>query len=85
MVWYTSLFKNIPQLVMIHTIKGCSIVNEAEVDIFGGNPLAISMIQSMLAIWSLVLLPFLTTGHHFHLVQPIHSFCMYMYLIANFF
>ena len=50
MVWYTSGFKNIPQLVMIHTIKGCSIVNEAEVDIFGGNPLAFSMIQSMLAI-----------------------------------
>ena len=26
------LFKNIPQFVVIHTIKGFSIVNEAEID-----------------------------------------------------
>ena len=34
MVWYSHLLKNFPQFVMIHTIKGFSIVNEAEVDIF---------------------------------------------------
>ena len=34
MVWYSHLFKNIPQFVLIHTVKGCSIVNEAEVDVF---------------------------------------------------
>ena len=34
MVWYSPLLKNIPQFVVIHTIKGFSIVNEAEVDIF---------------------------------------------------
>ena len=33
-VWYFHLFKNVPQFVAIHTIKGSSIVNEAEVDIF---------------------------------------------------
>ena len=33
-VWYFHLFKNVPQFVVIHTIKGSSIVNEAEVDIF---------------------------------------------------
>ena len=33
-VWYSHLFKNFPQLVVIHTIKGFSIVNEAEVDVF---------------------------------------------------
>ena len=34
MVWYSHLFKNFPQFVVIHTVKGFSIVNEAEVDIF---------------------------------------------------
>ena len=33
-VWYSHLFKNFPQLVVIHTVKGFSIVNEAEIDIF---------------------------------------------------
>ena len=57
-VWYSHLFKNFPQFVVIHTVKACSIVNEAEVDVFW-NSLAFSMIQHMLAIWSLVPLPFL--------------------------
>ena len=34
MVQYSHLFKNFPQLVMIHTVKGFSVVNEAKVDIF---------------------------------------------------
>ena len=50
--------KNFPQFVVIHTVKGFSIVNEAEVDVFLDS-LALSMIQQMLAIWSLVPLPFL--------------------------
>ena len=33
MVWYSHLFKSLPQFVMIYTVKGFSIVNEAEVDI----------------------------------------------------
>ena len=33
-VWYSHLFKNFPQFVVIHIIKGFGIVNEAEVDIF---------------------------------------------------
>ena len=33
-VWYSHLLKNFPQLVVIHTVKGVSIVNEAEVDVF---------------------------------------------------
>ena len=31
MVWYSHLFKNFPQFVVIHTVKGFSIVNEADV------------------------------------------------------
>ena len=34
MVWYSHLLKNFPQFVVIHSVKGFSIVNEAEVDIF---------------------------------------------------
>ena len=34
MVWYTHLLKNFPQFVVIHTVKGFNIVNEAEVDAF---------------------------------------------------
>ena len=33
-VWYSHLFQNFPQFVVIHTVKGFSIVNEAEGDIF---------------------------------------------------
>ena len=32
-VWYSHLLKNFPQFVVIHTVKGFSIVNEAEIDI----------------------------------------------------
>ena len=34
MVWYAHLFKNFPQFVVIHTVKGFGIVNKAEVDVF---------------------------------------------------
>ena len=33
MVWYSNFFKNFSQFVVIHTIKGVDIVNEAEVDV----------------------------------------------------
>ena len=33
-VWYSHLFKSFPQSVVIHTVKGESVVNEAEVDVF---------------------------------------------------
>ena len=33
-VWYFHLFKNFPQFVVIHIVKGFSTVNEAEVDAF---------------------------------------------------
>ena len=53
-VWYSHLFKNFPQFVVIYTVKGL-----AEVNFFLFNSLAFSMIQRMLAVWSLVPLPFL--------------------------
>ena len=33
-VWYSHLFKNFPQFVVVHIVKSFIIVNEAEVDIF---------------------------------------------------
>ena len=33
-VWYSHLVQNFPQLTVIHTVKGFSIVNEADVDVF---------------------------------------------------
>ena len=34
MVRYSQLFKNFPQFVVIHRVKGFGIVNKAEVDVF---------------------------------------------------
>ena len=33
-VWYSLLFQNFPEYVVIHTVKGFGIVNKAEVDVF---------------------------------------------------
>ena len=33
-VWYSHLFKNFPQFVVSHTVKGFSVVNEAEIHVF---------------------------------------------------
>ena len=61
-VWYSHLFQNFPQFIVIHTVKGFGIVDKAEIEfLFFWNSLAFSMIQGMLAIWSLVPLPFLKT------------------------
>ena len=57
-VCYSHLFQNFLQFVVIHTVKGFGIVNKAKVDFFW-NSCAFSVIQQMLATWSLVLLPFL--------------------------
>ena len=34
MVWYSYLFQNFPQFIVIHTVKGFGIVNKAEADVF---------------------------------------------------
>ena len=33
-VWYSHLFQNFPQFIVVHTVKGFVIVNKAEVDVF---------------------------------------------------
>ena len=57
-VWYSHLLQNFPQFIVIHTIEGFGVVNKAEIDVF----LELSCFFDdpvMLAIWSLVPLPFL--------------------------
>ena len=34
MVWYSHLFQNFPQFIVIHTVKGFGIVNKAKIDVF---------------------------------------------------
>ena len=34
MVWYSNIFKNCPEFVVIDTVKGFGIVNKVEVDVF---------------------------------------------------
>ena len=34
MVWYSHIFQNFPQFVVIHTVKGFGIVNKEEIDVF---------------------------------------------------
>ena len=34
MFWYSHLFQNFPQFVVIYTVKGFGVVNKAEVDVF---------------------------------------------------
>ena len=34
MMWYSHLFQNFPQFIVIHTVKGFGIVNKAEIDVF---------------------------------------------------
>ena len=33
-VWYSHLFQNFPQFIVIHTVKGFDIVDKAEIDVF---------------------------------------------------
>ena len=33
-VWYSHLFQNFPQFMVINTVKGFGIVNKAEIDVF---------------------------------------------------
>ena len=34
MVWYSHLFQNFPQFIVIHTVKDFGTVNKAEIDVF---------------------------------------------------
>ena len=58
-LWYPHLFKNFPQFVVIHTVKGLIVTESVNNQcsffffFFSWNALAFSMIQQMLAFWPL--------------------------------
>ena len=58
MVWDSHLFKNFPQFVVIHTVEGFNVVNEAAVDVFM-EFFSFFCDPTDVAIWSLVPLLFL--------------------------
>ena len=76
MVWYSHLFQNCPQFIVIHTIKGFGIVNKAEIDVFlelscffddpmdVGNLISVSSTfsKSSLNIWKLTVHILLNPG-----------------------
>ena len=76
MVWYAHLFKNFPQFVVIHAVKGFDIVNKAEIDVFlelscffddptdVGNliPVSFALPKSRLNIWKFMVHVLLKLG-----------------------
>ena len=50
-VWYSHLFQNFPQFIVIHTVKALAYSIQQKY-IFSWNYLAFLMVQQMLAIWS---------------------------------
>ena len=34
MVWYSHLFQNVPQFIVIHAVKGFGTVNKAKIDVY---------------------------------------------------
>ena len=68
MVWYSHLFQNFPQFIVVHIVKGFGIVKKAEVDVFlelscfFDDPTDVGYLisdastfsKSMLNIWSLI-------------------------------
>ena len=57
-VWNSHLFKKCPQIVVIHTVKGFSVVSEAEADVFLEFPYVFCDPMTV-GSWSRVPLPFL--------------------------
>ena len=49
-VWYSHLFQNFPQFIVIHTDKGFGVINKGEVDVFFWYSFVFLVIQVMLAI-----------------------------------
>ena len=83
MLWYSHLFQNFPQFVVIHTAKGFGIIDTAEVDVFlefscffddsedVGNLISVSpdFLKSSLNIWKFTV--------HILLKPGLENFCHY--------
>ena len=51
MVWYYHLFKNFPQFVVIHTVKGFSVVNKTEIEVFLWTSLVAQTVKRLPIMW----------------------------------
>ena len=84
-VWHSHLLMNFPQFVVIHTVKVFGVVNKAEINIFL-ELFCFFMIDCMLAIWSLVPVPFL---EHLEVLGSciveawIHAILMYITILLQ--
>ena len=67
-VWYSHLFQNFPQFVVIHTVKCFSVVNKAEVDVFlelacfFDDPMDVGNLKTGLNIWKFMVYVLLKPG-----------------------
>ena len=53
-VWYSHLFKNFPQFIVIHTVKCFRVVNEAEVDVFLELPVVFFFFYDSMDVGNLI-------------------------------
>ena len=96
MVWYSHLFKNFSQFVVIHTVKGFGIVNRAEIDAVlelscyfddptdVGNliPGSSSFSKFSLSIWNFTVHVLLKPGlEYFELACEMHSIVQYLSIL----
>ena len=56
MVWYSHLFKSFPQFVMIHIVKGFSVVYETEIDVFLEFSCFLKLSHSLSRVWLFAIL-----------------------------
>ena len=80
MVWYSDLFQNFPQFVVIHRVKGFIAVNEAEVDVllefscFYYNPVDVGQLISGSSAFSKFRLNILRFSVHVLLKPSLENF-----------
>ena len=75
-VWYSHLLKNFPQFVVIHTVKGFSIVNETEVDAFLDDPVDVGNLISGSFAFSKSTLNIWKFSVHVLLKPSLEDFCI---------
>ena len=62
-VWYSHLFQNFPQFIVIHTVKGFGIVNKAEIDVF-------LELSSLISLSLSLSVQFSSVQSHSHVFKP---------------
>ena len=54
MVWYSHLFQNFPQFIVIHTVKGFSVVSEAEADVYYKDVIYVNIVNTVVMFFKLI-------------------------------